>query len=190
MACQRKLLTGLRLIVGLVLLAGCRAPENRIRLPPSLAVSLPFDSHGRRAAYLDCQPPLPFHVLLTNNGSSPVRLWEEWCSWGYYSVQLEIVGPDGQKHLLKKRRTAFYGNFPAAFELQPGEAVAWDIELSSHTWNDLSWAPREKEVPGMIRATFIIEPTEESVEFQVWTGRVQSPWYNLTMLSDKKDSDE
>ena len=99
------------LVVCCVIFVGCSTTKMSSSSNPAIAVTIPFDSY-------DMHEPFghrlynKFHVLLTNVSRNPVRVWQEWCSWGYYCLQIEIVEQDGMKHLLKKKRIPFYQNFP------------------------------------------------------------------------------
>src|SRR5205823_2382796 len=120
-----------------------------------------------------------FHVLLTNVRRAPIRVWQEWCSWGYYCLQIEVVEKDGTKHLLKKKRVPFYANFPDYVVLQPGQSSVWDVDFhESSVWTDLSWFPKDKMVNAKVRAIFTVRKPETEFEraseadrMDVWTGQ-------------------
>jgi hypothetical protein len=131
-----------------------------------------------------------FHVLLTNVSPKPVRLWQEWCSWGYYSLEVELVEENGTRHLLKKKPTSFYTNFPDDVLLEPGGSSVWDVDLQrSDVWQDLSWFPKDKRVDGKLRVIFSVpEPNTEldrvigASEVGVWTGQVISECYDFSLF--------
>lgn len=55
--------------------------------PPLLAVRIVSTKHhekiGRTIELY--QPSQHFDVVVTNVSDRPVRLWREWCRWGYFS---------------------------------------------------------------------------------------------------------
>ena len=167
-------------IAVLVLLVGCSTTGKHAASGSAIIVTIPCNSHGERIAVVDSMSPDPFFVLLTNTGKKPVKLWEEWNSWGYYSLQLEVIGPDGQKHLLKKKPIPFYVNNPERLVLQPGQSAVWDVVLISNVWEDLSWIPEEREMKAQVKAIYSVKPDEESEINGVWTGRVTSQAYDFT----------
>lgn len=167
----------------MVLSMGCSTISKPATSKSALVLTIPCDANGMREADFDADPQYPYricrlHVLLSNTGKDPVKFWEECVSWGYYSLQLELIAPDGQQHLLKKKRRAFYENAPAFRILQPGEAMIWDVGLASDVWGDLSWVPENKILDVKIRAIYDVEPDVESAARGVWTGRLSSQLYD------------
>jgi hypothetical protein len=156
---------------------------------PAIAVTIPFDSYDMHEPF-GHRHYNKFHVLLTNVSRNPVRVWQEWCSWGYYCLQIEIVEQDGMKHLLKKKRIPFYQNFPDYVVSQPGESIVWNVELNSTVWEDLSWLPNDKMVNVKVRAIYTVKQAEDSqvnrdlgvTSSGVWTGQAMSEMYDFTLF--------
>ena len=159
-----------------------RSSKSEIR------ITIPYDSHDALEAFGHRHHD-KFHVLLTNVRRAPIRVWQEWCSWGYYCLQIEVVEKDGTKHLLKKKRVPFYANFPDYVVLQPGQSSVWDVDLhESSVWTDLSWFPKDKMVNAKVRAIFTVRKPETESErasdadrMDVWTGQVASEYYDFTL---------
>src|SRR5262245_12383625 len=78
-------------------LQAAAAPPRR-----TLAVAIAVPEHlGRRPISLGARAEV-FHVVITNVSEQPVRLWREWCSWGYFNLRFEAeVG--GRTLLLAKK---------------------------------------------------------------------------------------
>lgn len=160
--------------------------------PPSksaIAVTIPFDSYDWHEPF-GYRHHDKFHVLLTNVSSKPVRVWQEWCSWGYYCLQIEIVEEDGTKHLLKRRPINFITNGPDYVELQPGGSVVWNVSLDPSVWEDLSWFPKGRMLSAKVRAIFTVEESKDEQDNRdlgvnrmgVWTGQAVSEFYDFTLL--------
>jgi len=152
------------------------------------------DETGEVAACIDCNPPRPLYVLLTNVGQKPLKLWDGVCSRGYYSVEFEIVGSDGKTRSLRRRHIDFSSKWrmkPANdlsaedilmwFVVQPGESVVWCVELDSSDWQDLSWIPTNKELKAKVRAIYSVVADSAANGRGVWTGRAESKWYDFSI---------
>ena len=62
-----------------------------------------------------------------------MRLWREWCSWGYFNLRLEVeVG--GKVHTLVKKPREWTRNFPDLLFLPPGEPVVMAASLDPDVW--------------------------------------------------------
>jgi len=170
------------LIPSLLLFVGCSTTDKRANSKPTIAVTIPF---GSRDSLLPYRPSSrhsnSFYVLLTNVSGKPVRVWQEWCSWGYYSLQCEVFREDGTKHLLKKKPTNFYMNFPDFVELQPGESVVWNVELYPLGWEGLSWLPKDRVEHVKLRAIYTTSVDQDSKEYGVWTGQAASEMYDFIL---------
>lgn len=176
------------LLVCCVIFVGCSTTKINPSSISVIAVTIPFDSYDSHP-FQGYRHYNKFHVLLTNVSSNPVRVWQEWCSWGYYCLQIEIVEQDGTKHLLKKKRIPFYENFPDYVVLQPSGSVVWDVELNSTVWDDLSWLPNDKMLNVKVRAIYTVKKAEDSEVNRdlgvsssgVWTGQAMSEMYDFTL---------
>src|SRR5688500_544503 len=91
------------LIAALVSCAGCGTMSERVHSQPKLVLSVPYNTHGERTVYIDADPPYPFHVILANEGPEPVTLWQEWVSWGYFSLEFQIVPLDGTTASVRRK---------------------------------------------------------------------------------------
>ena len=41
------------------------------------------------------RPSQHFHVVVTNVSDESVRLWREWCSWGYFNLSFRVTDEEG-----------------------------------------------------------------------------------------------
>jgi len=181
------LLTRLFLIGTLLWLVGCTTTGGRADSERTLAVSIPYGSQDALSAASSpfTRHQNEFYVLLTNVSGKPIRLWQEWCSWGYDCLQLEVTEKDGTKHLLKKKRTNFYRNFPDYVELGQGDSVVWRVELRASVWEDLSWLPKDRLPMVKLRALFTISEDGDSKEHGIWTGHEVSELYDFVLAAQK-----
>ena len=139
----------------------------------SISLSVPARDDARR---IDATGPGPhFHALVSNRARSPLRIWDDTFSWGYYALRVEVTDARGQTSVIHKREVAFTRNIPAFWKLPPGEQLAMDIHLGdSRTWEQPSNGGSRGCVPVTIRAVYDVTPTTESARYGVWTGRVAS----------------
>jgi hypothetical protein len=152
------------LLLCCVSLSGCRTTQVSRSSEPAISVTIPYDSYDSHTPF-GYRHHDKFHVLLTNVSQDPIRVWQEWCSWGYYCLQIEVVEKNGTKHLLKKKRVGFYANFPDYVDLQPGQSSVWDVDLhESSVWTDLSWLPKDELVNAKVRAIFTVRKPEDEFE--------------------------
>ena len=124
-------------------------------------------------------PNRDFYVLLSNVSKEPQIVWEDWNSWGYYSISFELTTNDGKKYILSKRDTGFTMNYPSTVVIEPGEHVVYPIHLDEW-WETHPSIPKAPELPITLKAKYEISPTPESAQYKVWTGHVESHIYNFT----------
>ena len=120
------------------------------------------------------RPSEHFHVVVTNVSGGPIRLWREWCSWGYYNLTfLVTVGADAPV-VVKKQGRAWFGNWPDPETIPPGGHHVRDVTFDTVTWMDppLPVAGGGRTV--RMKAVFEI-PTEAAKQHGVWTAKVSSP---------------
>ena len=140
----------------------------------SISLSAPARDDTRR---IDATGPGPhFHAVVSSRSGSPLRIWDDTFSWGYYALSLEVTDSKGQTSVIQKREVAFTRNIPAFWKLQPGEQLAMDIHLGdSRKWEQPSNGASRGCAPVTIRVVYEVTPTAESARYGVWTGRVASP---------------
>jgi hypothetical protein len=125
-------------------------------------------------------PNRDFYVLLSNVSKQPRIVWEDWNSWGYYSISFELTTNDGKKYVLSKRQAGFTKNYPSTVVIEPGEHVVYPIHLNEW-WETRPSLSKVPELPITLKAIYEISPTPESAQYKVWTGRAESHTYNFTL---------
>jgi hypothetical protein len=119
-----------------------------------------------------------FHVVLLNHGDKPVRLWDEWCSWGAGNLRLEMTLPDGKRLTVRKQPQEYSKNFPSWSTLGPGEATVREVYPLA-TQAGRAWDGFPKVGPGRtlrvkLRAVFEVPRDADTEQRGVWSGRVES----------------
>lgn len=131
------------------------------------------------------RPESHFHVVLTNPGGKEMRVWREWCSWGYYALSFEIKDAKGEVRAIKKGVRGWTKNYPDATRIPVGENEVIDVYLQDKdVWVDSPFVKVEGSgrKPGgkvQIRAVYSIDKDEMTAEHEVWTGTVKSKWYEV-----------
>ena len=196
--------SGLVLVVSLLALGGCgRTGGHTTPVSPiivSIAHAIEDEDFGEKLVTNPGRSPVrtasidhvqlyprvgkavsPVHVLLSNVGQKPVKLWHEWSRPGHASIQFEILGPDGQKHSVKKTTHDLLTELVGWFVLQPGDSVVWDVELTSSVWRDLSWVLDNARTEAQVRAIYHVDDDSGAKASGVWTGRAESKWYDFVL---------
>ena len=77
-----------------------------------------------------------FHVSITNISDEPIRLWEEWNTWGYFSLSFELFDMTGKSlgHIAKSQRR-WTVNRPSFVEIKPGQSHEIDVILHPGVWD-------------------------------------------------------
>ena len=120
-----------------------------------------------------------FYVVLTNISADRQSVWESRNSWGYQAITLELTTADGKKFRVSKRQQGFTRNFPATFLIEPREHQVIGLRLDEW-WQAEPPVPKVAELPVKLKAIYEVAPTQESSQYQVWTGRLESRTYDLT----------
>jgi len=120
------------------------------------------------------QPTQHFHVIITNSSDKPLRLWKEWCSWGYYNLYFEATDKDGKKSHVKKMPRGWTKNFPDWITVFPGDHKVFEVTFDA-TWRGAPVPPKGKSHKINLKAVFEIGEDKDTKQNQVWTGKVSSP---------------
>lgn len=147
---------------------------------PALAVRIvptSFREESRRSIEL-YRPESHFHVVVTNISTRPVRLWKEWCSWGYFNLSFVVIGRDGRTLTVKKKNRGWDKNYPDSTIVPPGEHVVYEVAFDDERWIDPPLPPatglREPRWVKM-KAVYEVGADEQARKHGVWTGRITSP---------------
>ncbi len=121
-----------------------------------------------------------FFVVLTNVSTKPQAVFEAWNSWGYQTISFEFTRASGKKVVVSARQRDFTRNFPSTFTIQPGEHQVFAVRLDQY-WEAKPALPKLNEMPITLRAIYEVLPSPEGSERRVWTGRLKSHEYKLTL---------
>jgi hypothetical protein len=125
--------------------------------------------------------PREFYVVLRNVSAASQPVWEYWNSWGYTAISFELMTADGKRFVITVRDRDFTLNFPSTFTVAPGEYQVFAIRLD-RSWQVQPALPMKDEMPITLKATYEVAPDPESLKYKVWTGRVESRTYNLSLF--------
>jgi hypothetical protein len=123
-----------------------------------------------------------FHVVLTNTGKTPVRLWKEWCSWGYFNLAFQVRSDDGKVTTTKKKPREWGKNFPDSTIIPPGDHMVIDVSFDTSAWQDAPLPPAGQQRTVSMRAVFEITADADTKKHKVWTGRVSSDENRYTIF--------
>ena len=140
-----------------------------------------YSSGVSKKAYISFDHTNHFHVLLTNNSSGPIKLFEEWNSWGYYGLSFEITYSDGRKVQSARERRGCDKNFPSTVTIAPHGYYIFDVNFNNDSKKDYVWVnsvrSEKRSDDGThcsMRAIYFIESSSASIEEHAWTGTITS----------------
>lgn len=129
-----------------------------------------------------------FYVVVSNTSNKPQRIWQEWCSWGYFGLTFELSDETGKKWVAKKNGGWWTMNFPSYWRLDPEDSVVIEVHFEKALqprWEGFP-LPEDGEKTVTMRAVFQFEPDEESKKADVWTGLVASKPQRVTFYPGGK----
>jgi hypothetical protein len=162
-------------------LSGCNGvanPKEAVLVQPPFSLSIVPGRSGDIA--MAKKNPNEFYVVLTNISGLPQSVWESWNSWGYQAISFELTTTDGKKFVVSKKQQEFTMNYPSKFLVQPGEHQVYAIGLDE-LWETNPTLPKSDEMPITLKAIYKVTQTPEAIQYKVWTGRVESHSYNLSL---------
>lgn len=116
-----------------------------------------------------------FHVVVTNVSPRPIRLWRDWCSWGYFNLSFVGTERDGKAFTVKRKLRGWDKNYPDWMMIAPGDHMVHDVFFQDGTW-EYDPAPTVGRLWRVrLRAEFEVPADDQTKEHGVWTGRVASP---------------
>jgi hypothetical protein len=86
---------------------------------------------------------------------------------------------DGRKAVASTKEQAFTRNFPSTFLLSPGEQYIYTVSLDKK-W-DIRPMPEKGESNLTLKAIYQISTSPEATEQGVWTGRIESKPYKISL---------
>lgn len=179
--------------VCVVALLGCQSirdgdSPDRAGSADGLEVEIVLPWYGgerRHARYRDEDA----HVVLHNRTGDRISVWEDWNSWGYYCLRLELRDQSGRTFHIRKRSRAWTRNFPQATTVGPHGTHVLNLRLGQEVWQGLPTRPEPPEdwMPLEMRAIYENNRSrswdeEDDIGWGmariegVWTGRAASEW--------------
>lgn len=117
-------------------------------------------------------------VKLSNLSSAPLRVWEQWNSWGWGNFSFYIKEEEYSKvyKIYRDLGRDWTVNYPSYIEIPPGGYHEFKIDIKDGSW---SYDPgiddlRNKRI--LVQTVFQINPSTEAIKFQVFTGDNKSEW--------------
>lgn len=127
------------------------------------------------------QPTQHFYVIVTNTSAKPLRLWKEWCSWGYYNLTFVSTDGTGKKGIVKKLPRPWTKIFPDWLTIDPGDHMVFEVSFSETIWQNAPLPPKGKSHKIKLKAVFEIGEDEQSKIHEVWMGKLSSPEHPYTI---------
>lgn len=122
-----------------------------------------------------------FHVVVTNVSDRPLRLWRDWCSWGYFALSFVATGEDGRRVTIRKKDREWSKNFPDSILVPPGEHLVLEVSFDDSIWQDTPLPEPSRSRAVKLQAVYEIQPDEETAKRGVWTGQVRSTSETYTL---------
>ena len=178
-------------IILLLSLAGCRAvppPSNTTshvaiaqpqRAPFTVAIVPSRSASDSRIITIAKEKPHEFYVVLTNVSNEPQPVWETSNSWGSRTISFKFQFGNNPPILVARGPEIFTVHRPSTFLIPPGEHKGYPIRLDK--WWDTRGIPKSTKTSIRIKAIYEVSKTPEASEYNVWVGRVESPYYEITL---------
>lgn len=161
--------------------------------PLEVQISAPKPRNSERLIALDPNQP-HLNVILRNASGKSLQIYQEWNSWGFYNLHLEITELDGQKLLepllIAKGPRAWTENAASTDILSSQEAVVREVHLhvpfesenpvtrELNPWgNSYGFFPFPSQSMSRRKVTIKAVFEVKSVKPQhpeIWTGRIES----------------
>lgn len=160
---------------------GARRSEAAIPVPLDVRI-VPTSYREEVGRAIRFGPTSPhFHVVVTNISDKPVRLWREWCSWGYFNLSFDVTDESGRSVTVRKRERVWHKNWPDWDVISPGGHQVREVTFDPETWIDTPLLDLKGREVIRMKAVYSIRPDEKSEEHAVWTGHVSSPEDSYTL---------
>ena len=154
--------------------------NNRAAEPAEVAAVavriVPTSYREKAGAAIDLRgPSAHFHVVVTNVSGEPIRLWKEWCSWGYFNLLFQVTDEAGRSVEVRKQDRDWTKNFPDSEFVPPGGHHLREVTFDPTDWAGLPPPEANRRKSVRMKAIYDIRPDLDTKEHRVWTGQVSSP---------------
>jgi hypothetical protein len=168
----------------LLIVVAAQASRPKRDSVDSLAVRIVpsgYTDMGTRSITL-IDPSQHFAIVLTNIGSHPIRLWRNWCSWGYFNLSFKVQDQEGRTFVVKRKQRPWNKNYPDWMIIPPGDHMVIKVAFGSSKWQN---SPLPK--PGLqrvvkLQAVYESAESKEAKKHGVWCGKVSSPENTYTIF--------
>ena len=120
-----------------------------------------------------------FYVVLHNQSGKDLKLWREWCPWGYDNLSFVAELEDGGKVSLTRKPKKWGRAYPDAVLVKKGACYIYEVHLAGETWRGTGQLPNDKAVK--LAVSFKVAETPESLKKKVWVGAVKSKSVSVTI---------
>lgn len=131
-------------------------------------------------AFKECKhlKPLPAEliVVLRNNTSHSIRLYEDWNSCGYENLKFVFWGY-GHEYWVTKKAGFWTRNFPSAKTLDPGHCISIPVAFTNFVWSNIDQVSAKATDITHLRALYEQHRFPDSCWGSVWEGSVSSGYY-------------
>ena len=153
------------------------APPQRV--PFTVSIVPTRSASDSRIITIAKENPPEFYVVLTNVSNEPQPVWEMWNSWGSKTISFEFNVANNQPVLVTRGPEDFTRNFPSTFVIPPAEHQVYSIRLDK--WWVTTGIPKSTEASVRIKAIYEVSKTPETSQYNVWVGRIESPYCQITL---------
>lgn len=163
---------------GLLLMSwGCLSgeevkPDWRVEIVPSR------HTEGKGAVLYAKKPIDVFYVVLHNQSGRDLRVWRDWCPWGYDNLSLTAEVDGGEKIQITRVPNKWSKTYPDAALVKAGKSYVYEVHLGGKTWVG---ADKITDKPFKLTVTFKVLKTPESTEKNVWVGKAVSQPGTVTL---------
>ncbi len=159
--------------------------DETIKEPPTRPVSIrivpsAFREKTGRSIELH-QPSQHFYVVVTNTSGEPIRLWREWCSWGYFNLSFVVTGEGEKAVAVTKKPRGWDRNVPDWSIVPPGGHMVFEVAFDEAIWQNAPLPAGGRPRAIEMKAIYEVPADDEARKHGVWSGRIVSPEETYTI---------
>ncbi|EEF57018.1 hypothetical protein [Pedosphaera parvula] len=157
-----------------VVVLGCVMVAGGTSYAEGLAVDVvPTVNREEAWVYVSGEVNRRFYVVVSNVSDRPQRVYEDWNSWGYFSLSFEVRTAQGKVVKITRSERDWSKNFASTYTIPAGGHYVLPVQWSTNEWQNLNLISGAEQQPVRLKAVFEI-PEAETNTYRVWTGRVES----------------
>lgn len=88
---------------------------------------------------------IDFFIVIENCGKNPICVGNDWNSWGYTAIKLEIAVDMEAPFPLNRKMGTWYRNFPEFLEIPPKSLLCLPISLDDGLWEPCPPLDKDRE---------------------------------------------